>query len=106
MWTMLDSHIIMSSLIFCHTFLLVLHLIFLMDLTITYMVLVHERVALCLDALVLTHVLIVVLVPRIGTILPLEVPILSLSRVALMVQAFPVMVHILLAQIVKYIRLW
>jgi hypothetical protein len=77
-----------------------------MDLTITYMVLVHERVDLCLDALVLTHVLIVVLVPRIGTILPLEVPILSLSRVALMVQAFPVMVHILLAQIVKYIRLW
>jgi hypothetical protein len=77
-----------------------------MDLTITYMVLVHERVALCLDALVLTHVLIVVLVPRIGMILPLEVPILSLSRVALMVQAFPIMVHILLAQIVKYIRLW
>jgi hypothetical protein len=62
-WTMLETHIIMSSLIFRIAFLLVLHLVFLMDLTIARMVLVHERVALCLDALVLTHILIVVLVP-------------------------------------------
>jgi hypothetical protein len=47
-------------------FFLMLHLIFLMDLTITHMVLVHERVVLCLDALVLTHALIVVFVPRVG----------------------------------------
>jgi hypothetical protein len=60
MWTMLETHIKMSSLIFCLTFLLVLCLIFFMDLTIDHMVLVHNRVALCLDALVLTHVLIVV----------------------------------------------
>jgi hypothetical protein len=35
-----------------------------MDLTITHMVLVHERIALCLDTLVTAHVLIVVIVPR------------------------------------------
>jgi hypothetical protein len=93
MWTILETHIIMSSLIFC--------LIFLMDLTITHMVLDHERVALCLDTLVLTHVLNMVLVPRVGTILPLEVPILTLSQVALTVHAFPIMVHIPLSQMVR-----
>jgi hypothetical protein len=35
------------------------------------MVLVHERLALCLDTLVSTHVLIVVLVPCVGMVLPL-----------------------------------
>jgi hypothetical protein len=39
-----------------------------MDLTIFHIVLVHERRALCLDTLVTTHVLIVVIVPRVGTI--------------------------------------
>jgi hypothetical protein len=71
-----------------------LHLVFLMYLTIAPMVLVHERVALCLDILVSTHVLIVVLIPRIGMVLPLEVPILTLSRVTLTVHAFPIMVHV------------
>jgi hypothetical protein len=56
----------MSSLLFhlalCLTLLLMLYLISLMDLTITYMILVHERTTLCLDALVTTHVLIVVIV--------------------------------------------
>jgi hypothetical protein len=66
MLTMLETHIIMSSLIFCLTFLLILRLIFLMDVTIPHMLLVHERVALCLDALVSTHVLIVVL--GVGTV--------------------------------------
>jgi hypothetical protein len=65
-------------------------------------ILVHERVALFLDALVLTHVLIVVLVPHVGTVLPLEVPIITLSQVTLMVHAFLVVVHVPLAQIVKY----
>jgi hypothetical protein len=69
-WTMLETHIIMSSLISRLTFLLTLRLIFLMDLTIAYMVLVHEIVVLCLNALVSTHVLIVVLIPRIGTVSP------------------------------------
>jgi hypothetical protein len=41
-WTMLETHTMMSLLIFCLTFLLVLHLIFLKDLTIAHMVLVHE----------------------------------------------------------------
>jgi hypothetical protein len=48
---MLETHIMMSLLIFHLIFLLVLHLVILMDLTITHMSLVHERVALCLDAL-------------------------------------------------------
>jgi hypothetical protein len=92
---MLETHVKMSSLIFCLTFLLMLFLIFLMDLIIAHRVLVHGRMALCLDALVLTHVLIVVLVPHIGMVLPPEVSILTLSRVALTVHAFPVMVHFL-----------
>jgi hypothetical protein len=78
-WTMLETQIMMSLLIFCLTFLLVLHLIFLMDLTIAHMILVHERVVLCLDALVLTHALIMVFIPHIGMVFPLEVSILTLS---------------------------
>jgi hypothetical protein len=38
----------------------------LIDLTITHIVLVHERTTLSLDALVTTHVLIVVIVSRVG----------------------------------------
>jgi hypothetical protein len=63
--TMLETHIVMSSLIFRLvltlvlrlSLLLVLCLISLMDLTITHMVLVHERTTLCLDTLVTAHVL-------------------------------------------------
>jgi hypothetical protein len=44
-----------------------------MDLTIAYMVLVHETVALSPDALVLTHILIVVFIPNVGMVFPLEV---------------------------------
>jgi hypothetical protein len=61
-WTILETHIIMSSLILRLTFLLVPRLIFLVDITITHMVLVHKRVVLCLDTFVSTHALIVVLV--------------------------------------------
>jgi hypothetical protein len=68
--SMLETHVVMSSLIFhlvltlvsCLTFLLVLCLNSLIDLTITHMVLVHERTILCLDALDMTHVLIVVII--------------------------------------------
>jgi hypothetical protein len=42
--------------------LLVLCLSSLMDLSIAHMVLVHERIALSLDALVTAHVLIMVIV--------------------------------------------
>jgi hypothetical protein len=69
----------MSLLIFCLTFILVLHLSFLMDLTIAHMVLVHERVVLGLDALVLTHSVIVAFVPCVGIVFPLDVSILTLS---------------------------
>jgi hypothetical protein len=70
----------MSSLICCLILILVFrltrtlvlclalfHMIFLsslMDLTITHMVLVHERTTLSLDDLVAAHVLIVVIVSR------------------------------------------
>jgi hypothetical protein len=81
---MLETHIVMSSLIFCLVFILVFRLILtlvlrlalllvlclssLMDLTNTHIVLVHERTALCLDALVTTHVLIMVIVPCVGPV--------------------------------------
>jgi hypothetical protein len=67
---MLETHIVMSSLIFhlvltlvpCLTLLLVLFLNSLIDLTIAHMILVHEKTVLCLDALDKTHVLIVVII--------------------------------------------
>jgi hypothetical protein len=67
---MLETHIVMSSLIFrldlilvlCLALTLVHCLISLMDLTITHIVLVHERTALSLHALVMTHVLKVVII--------------------------------------------
>jgi hypothetical protein len=93
---MLEIHIVMSLSIFClvlilmfrlaftlvlllapsHVLCLALLLVFclslLMDPTITHMVLVHERTALSLDALVTAHVLIVVTVSRVVLIFPLE----------------------------------
>jgi hypothetical protein len=68
------THIVMCFLIFrlalslmlCLTLLLMLCLSWLMDLTIAHMVLVHERTALSLDILVMTHVLIVVIISRVG----------------------------------------
>jgi hypothetical protein len=54
--SMLETHIVMSSLIFrlmlCLTLLHVLFLSSLMDLTIAHMVLVHERTTLSVDDLV------------------------------------------------------
>jgi hypothetical protein len=76
---MLETRIVVSLLIFCLVLLLMLHLISFMDLTITHMVLLHERIALCLDALVMTHVLIVVIVPRVGMSFLLEGLTLALS---------------------------
>jgi hypothetical protein len=100
---MLETHIVMSSLIFCLVLILMFCLAFtlvlllvlshmlclapllvlclssLMDPTITHMILVHERTALSLDALVTAHVLIVVTVSRVGLVFPLEGPFLTLS---------------------------
>jgi hypothetical protein len=89
---MLETHIVMSSLmfhlslilvfclthtlmlclalshVFCLAFFHMLCLSSLMDLTITHMVLAHERTVLSLDALVTAHVLIVVTISRIGLV--------------------------------------
>jgi hypothetical protein len=85
--TMLETHIMMSSLIFCLvlilvlclTLLLMLCLSFLMDLTIDHMILVHERAILCLDALDTAHVLIVVIIFHVGLVSLLELLTLTLS---------------------------
>jgi hypothetical protein len=115
--SMLETHITMSSLIsclvlilmFCLAFTLVLrltllHVLFLnslMDLTITHMVLVHERTALSLDALVTAHVLIVVIISRVGLVFLLEGPTPTLSRDTWMVHIFLIMVHVPLSQVLR-----
>jgi hypothetical protein len=123
--SMLETHIVMSSLIFylililmlrlaftlvlllalshvlCLAFLLVLLLNSLMDLAIAHMVLIHERTTFSLDALVTAHVLIVVIVSRVGLVFPLESPSPTLSRDTWMVHAFPIVVHIPLDQVVR-----
>jgi hypothetical protein len=81
-----ETHIVMSVLIFrlalslvlCLT-LLVLCLSSLMDLTIAHMVWVHKRTALSLDALVTSHVLIVVIVSHVGLFFLLQGLTLTLS---------------------------
>jgi hypothetical protein len=74
--TMLETHIMMSSLVFCFaltlTLLLVSCLGSLMDLTIAHMVLVHKRTTLCLDTLVTAHVLIVEIISHVGLVSLLE----------------------------------
>jgi hypothetical protein len=115
--SMLETHIVMSLLIFrlalilmfylaltlmlCLTLFHVLCLSSLIDLTIAHMVLVHERTALSLDALVTAHVLIVVTVSRVGLVFPLEGPSLTLSRDTWMVHTFPIVVHVPLDQVVR-----
>jgi hypothetical protein len=94
---MLETHIVMSSLIFrldlilmlCLALTLVLCLSSLMDLTITHMVLLHERTALCLDTLDMAHVLIVVIVSRVGLVFLQEGFTPVLSRDTWTVHVFP-----------------
>jgi hypothetical protein len=82
-----ETHIVMSFLIFrlalslalCTALLFMHCLSSLMDLTIAHIVLVHKRTALTLDALVTAHVLIVVIVSRVGLFFLLEGPIPTLS---------------------------
>jgi hypothetical protein len=64
-------------------------------------VLVHERTALSLDALVMAHILIVAIVSRVGLLFPLGGPSPTLSRDTWTVHAFPVVVHIPLGQVVR-----
>jgi hypothetical protein len=122
---MLETHIVMSSLIFrlvlilmfrldftlvlllalSHVLylalLLVLRLSLLMDPTIAHMILVHERTALSTYVLVTAHVLIVVIVSHVGLVFPLESPFPTLSQDTWMTHAFPVVVHIPLDQVVR-----
>jgi hypothetical protein len=115
---MLETHIMMSSLIFCLVLIPMVCLAFtlvlclalfhvlclssLMDLTNAHMVLVHERTVLSLDALVTDHVLIMVTASRVGLIFPLERHSPTLRRDTWMVRAFPVVVHVPHGQVVRY----
>jgi hypothetical protein len=122
---MLETHIVTSLSIFCLALILMFRLVFtlvlllapshvlclallmvpclssLMDLTIAHMVLVHERTALSLDALVTAHVLIVVTVYRVSLVFPLEGPFPTLSRDIWTVHTFPIVVHVPLGQVAR-----
>jgi hypothetical protein len=97
---MLETHIVMGLLIFRLILLLMLHLISFMELTNAHTVLVHERITLCLDALVTTHILIVVIIPRVGTMFLLKGFTLTLSQDTWTVHVFPIVVHVPLTQMV------
>jgi hypothetical protein len=113
----LETHIVMSSLMFRLSLILMFRLAFtlvpllalfhvlclssLMDLTIAHTVLAHERTALSLDALVMTHVLIVVTVSCVGMVFPLEGPSPTLSQDTWTVHAFPIVVDVPLGQVVR-----
>jgi hypothetical protein len=106
---MLETHIMMSSLISRLILILmvrlaltlVLCLISPMDLTIAHMVLVHGRTGLSLDALIMAHMLIVVIISRIGLVFLLEGPTPTLSRDTWTVHVFPIVVHVPLGQVVR-----
>jgi hypothetical protein len=90
----LETHIVMSSLIFHLVLILMLHLASLMDLTITHMVLVHERITSCLDALVTAHILIVMIISCVCPVFLLEGLTLTLSLDTWTVHVFPIVVHV------------
>jgi hypothetical protein len=95
----------MSLLIFHLVLILMLHLVSFIDLTIAHMVLVHERTTLCLDALVTSRILIVVVVPHVGMVVVLEGPTLALNPDTWMVHIFPIVIHVPLVQMVRCKRL-
>jgi hypothetical protein len=115
--SMLETHIVIGSLIFRLVLILMFRLTFtlvlrlalfhvlclssLMDLTIAHMVLVHKRAALSLDALVTAHVLIVVIVSHVGLVFPLDGHFPTLSRDTWTIHAFLVVVHVPLDQVVR-----
>jgi hypothetical protein len=106
--TMLETHIVMSSLIFCLNLILVLCLALtlvlclssLMDLTIAHMVLVQKRIALCLDALETAHVLIMMIISCVGLVFLQEGFTPILSQDTWTVHVFPVVVLVPLVQTV------
>jgi hypothetical protein len=73
-----------------------------MDPTITHMVLVHERTALSLDALITAYVLIVVIVSCVGLVSLLKRLTLTLSRDTWTFHAFLIVVHVPLDQMVSW----
>jgi hypothetical protein len=122
---MLETHIVMSSLIFCLVLVLMFRLAFtlgfrltlfhvlylalflvlclssLVDLTIAHIVLVHERTVFSLDALVVAHVLIVVIVSCVGLIFSVGGSFTHLELTHLDGPRFPIMVHVPLDQVMK-----
>jgi hypothetical protein len=114
---MLETHIMMSSLIFRLILILVFHLALtlvlylalllvlylssIMDLTIAHIVLVHEKTALSLDVLVMTHVFIVVIISRVGLAFLPNLLTLTLSPDISTVYVFSVVVHVPLGQVVR-----
>jgi hypothetical protein len=110
---LLGTHIEMNLLIFHLVLILVLPLVLLLmlcltsfvDLTIAHMVLVYERTTLCLDILVTAHVLIVVIISRVGMVFPLDDLTLALSPNTWTVHIFLIMVHVPLVQIMRCKRL-
>jgi hypothetical protein len=115
--SILETDIVMSSLIFRLVLILMFYLAFtlmlrlillhglllssLIDVTIAHMVLVHERTALNLDALITTHVLVVVIISCVALVFLLDGSILTLSRDTWMAHVFPVVVHVPLDQVVR-----
>jgi hypothetical protein len=110
---MLETHIVISSLIFHLVLTLVLrltllHALFLsslMDLTIAHMVLVHRRTALSLDALITVHFLTVAIISRVCLVFLHEGFTPVLSQDTWMAHVFPIMVLIPLVQMVMCKRL-
>jgi hypothetical protein len=110
---MLGTHITMSLLIFRLVIILVLQLALLlvlcltsfMDLTIAHMLLVHKRITLCLDALVTSHVYIMVIVFRVGMVSLVEGLTLTLILGTWTVYVFLIVIHVSLVQMVKCKRL-
>jgi hypothetical protein len=72
-----------------------------MDLTIAHMVLVQERIALCLDALVTAHIFIMMIISRVGPVFLLQDLTLTLSRDTWTVHIFSVVAHVPLGQMVR-----
>jgi hypothetical protein len=68
---------------------------------VTHMVLVHKRATLCLDALVMTHVLIVLIISHVGMVFLLESHTPTLSPDTWMVHSLPVVILVPLVQ-----RVW
>jgi hypothetical protein len=114
---MLETHIVMSSLICRLVLILVFRLALtlmlglalfhvcclnsLMDLTIAHIFLVHDRTALRLNTLVTAHVFIVVIISHVGLVFPLEGPSPTLSRDTWTIHVFPIVVHVPLGQVVR-----